>query len=38
MLFENILRQYRKDIQYSTVAEQFEDYVKGIALKKRKEK
>jgi hypothetical protein len=27
-----------QDIQYSTVAEQFEDYVKGIALKKRKEK
>jgi hypothetical protein len=25
-------------VQYSTVAEQFEDYVKGIALKKRKEK
>jgi hypothetical protein len=25
-----------QDIQYSTVAKQFEDYVKGIALKKRK--
>jgi hypothetical protein len=27
-----------QDIQYSTVAEQFEDYVKGISLKKTKQK
>jgi len=33
-----ILTKIYSTVQYSTVAEQFEDYVKGIALKQRKEK